>query len=102
MVTDRAKELLRKKEPFVWNATHLSSQMRNKTLDLLFNYNAHVTLVYLEAPEDEIKRRNTQRDTTLPNSKIDEMLFKWEVPLKLESHNVIYVPEHGLKKKLKP
>ena len=36
------------------------------------------------------------------NSKIDEMLFKWEVPLKLESHNVIYVPEHGLKKKLKP
>jgi len=102
MVTDRAKELLRKKEPFVWNATHLSSQMRNKTLDLLFNYNAHVTLVYLEAPEDEIKRRNTQRDTTLPNSKIDEMLFKWEVPLKLESHDVIYVPEHGLKKKLKP
>lgn len=102
MVTDRAKELLRKKEPFVWNATHLSSQMRNKTLDLLFNYNAHVNLVYLEAPEEEIKHRNSQRDTTLPNSKIDEMLFRWEVPTKLEAHMVTYVPEHGMKKKLKP
>lgn len=102
MVTDRAKELLRKKESFVWNATHLSSQMRNKTLDLLFNYNAHVTLVYLEAPEEEIKRRNSQRDSTLPNSKIDEMLFRWEVPSKLEAHNVTYVPEHGMKKKPKP
>lgn len=102
MVTDRAKELLRKKQPFVWNATHLSAQMRNKTLDLLFNYNAHVHIVYLEAPEDEIKRRNSARDSTLPNSKIDEMLFRWEVPSKLEAHNVSYIPEHGMKKKLKP
>lgn len=100
MVIDRAKELLRKKEPFVWNATHLSSQMRKKTLDLVFGYNAEVQLVYLEAPEAEIKKRNTQRDTTLPNSKIDEMLFKWEVPTRLEAHEVMYVPEHGLKKKL--
>lgn len=98
-VTDRAKELLRSKTPFVWNATHLSAQMRNKTLDLLYNYDAEVNLVYLEAPEDEIKRRNSARDTTLPNSKIDEMLFKWEVPLRLEAHQVDYVPMHGVKAK---
>lgn len=101
MVIDRAKELLRRKEPFVWNATHLSQQMRDKTLDLLYNYDAKVKLVYLEAPEDEIKKRNNLRDSTLPNSKIDEMLFKWEVPTKLEAHEVIYEPEHGMKKKLK-
>jgi len=102
MVIDNAKELLRKKESFIWNATHLSSQMRNKTLDLLFNYNAQVTIVYLEAPEIEIKKRNSLRDTTLPNSKIDEMLFKWEVPTKIEAHHVQYIPNHGMKKSLKP
>lgn len=102
MVTDRAKELLRKGTPFVWNATHLSQQMRNKTLDLLYNYHAKVNLVYLEAPEHEIKKRNSERDTTLPNSKIDEMLFKWEVPSKLEAHNVFYEPMHGVKIKNKP
>ncbi len=101
MVTDRAKELLRKKVPFVWNATHLSSQMRSKTLGLLFNYNAKVNLVYLEAPEEEIKKRNSNRDTTLPNSKIDEMLFRWEVPTRLEAHVVNYVPNHGLENKNK-
>lgn len=100
MVIDRAKELLRQKKPFVWNATHLSSQMRNKTLDLLFGYDAQVKLVYLEAPEKEIKRRNSARDTTLPNSKIDEMLFKWEVPTALEAHEVVYEPMHGMKSKM--
>jgi predicted kinase len=37
---DKAKELPRKKAPFVWNATHLSEQTRTKTLDLLFAYHA--------------------------------------------------------------
>lgn len=102
MVIDRAKELLRRKEPFVWNATHLSAQMRKKTLDLVLGYNAYVNLVYLEAPEIEIKKRNSARDTTLPNSKIDEMLFKWEVPTKLEAHEVNYYPDHGVKNKKQP
>ena len=35
---DRAKSLLREKQPFVWNSTHLSAQMRKKTLDLLYAY----------------------------------------------------------------
>jgi predicted kinase len=102
LVTDRAKEMLRKKEPFIWNATHLSPMMRNKTLDLLYAYNAKVTLVYLEAPEYEIKKRNSARDTTLPNAKIDEMLFRWEVPTAIESHEIVFEPMHLVgKKKLK-
>lgn len=101
MVIDRAKEMLRKKENFVWNATHLSLQMRNKTLDLLYNYSAHVQLVYLEAPEHEIKQRNNARDSTLPNSKIEEMLFKWEIPTRIEAPDVLYFPEHGMKIKNK-
>nr|WED68850.1 AAA family ATPase [Pectobacterium colocasium] len=31
--TDKARSLLRTHEPFVWNATHLSQQMRTRTLD---------------------------------------------------------------------
>jgi predicted kinase len=99
LVIDRAKELLRKKEPFIWNATHLSSQMRNKTLDLLYRYNAKVKIVYLEAPDNEIKKRNSARDTTLPNAKIEEMLFKWEVPTAIEAHEIHYEPMHLVKQK---
>lgn len=97
LVTDRAKKMLANKEPFVWNATHIAAPMRQKTLGLLEAYNARVKIVYLEVPEDEIKRRNTNRDSTLPNDKIDEMLFRWDVPTPIESHEINYEPMHGMK-----
>lgn len=99
LVIDRAKKLLAAKEPFVWNATHIATPMRQKTLGLLESYGAHVKIVYLEVPENEIKRRNTARDTSLSNDKIDEMLFRWDVPTPIESHEILYDPLHGMKNK---
>jgi len=87
---DRAKALLREHKPFVWNSTHLSAQMRNRTLDLLYGYGAQVEILYLERPEGEIMRRNQQRDTSPRNDDIRRMLFKWEVPLPTEAHRVVY------------
>ena len=81
---------VRKQAPFVWNTTHLSAQMRKKTLDLLYAYDAEVELVYLEQPPQVIFKRNTQRDTSLSNKSIERMLFKWEVPLPTEAHQVKY------------
>lgn len=92
LAIDRAKELLRKKQPFIWNATHLSRQMRDKTLDLLYRYGASVELVYLEAAETEIKRRNNGRNSTLTNMSIQKMLHRWEVPLPSEAHGISYLP----------
>lgn len=87
---DKAKALLRRHEPFVWNATHLSEQMRAKTLDLLFAYDAQVRLVYLEVPCDTLFRRNAARDTTLRQKDLERMLHRWEVPLPWEAHEVVY------------
>ena len=90
LVIDRAKALLRKKEPFVWNATNVNPQLRQKALDLLFSYGAEVEIVYLEVLRKELFQRNARRDTTLSNAKLEQMLLKWEVPLPTESHRVIY------------
>ena len=87
---DKAKELLRGKAPFVWNATHLSQQMRDKTLDLLYAYHAEVELVYLERPRAELLRRNHRRDSTLTNKALEAMTLKWELPLPTEAHQVSY------------
>ncbi|WP_347906097.1 AAA family ATPase [Pseudomonas purpurea] len=84
----KAKDLLRGERAFVWNATHLSTQMRKKTLDLLHAYHADVRLVYLEQTEKEIFLRNDQRDTSLTNKKITTMLYKWEVPTAIEAGTV--------------
>lgn len=88
---DLAKELLRRKEPFVWNATNLSELMRKKTLDLLFDYHAEVTIVYLEKPRAELLRRNTKRDTSLSNKTLEGMLHRWDLPLPTEAYRVNYV-----------
>jgi predicted kinase len=87
---DKATSLLREKRPFVWNATNINDLMRRKMLDLLYRYNAEVELVYLEKPRAEIMRRNTARDTTLTNKKIEAMLRKWDVPVPTEAHRVRY------------
>ncbi len=87
---DQAKALLRKQERFVWNATHLSQQMRTKTLDLLWAYHAQIELVYVEAPHAELMRRNRERDTTLSNAGIERMLHRWELPAPTEAHETVY------------
>jgi predicted kinase len=87
---DKAKALLREKAPFVWNATHLSNDMRGKTLDLLYAYDAQVRLVYMEAPEAVVFSRNQRRDTTLSNKDLARMLHRWEVPMPWEAHDVEY------------
>ncbi len=85
---DKAKSLLRAKAAFVWNATHLSRQMRGKTLDLCLAYGAQVELVHLEAARSTLLARNSKRDTTLGNAALLSMLHRWEVPLPTEAHGL--------------
>lgn len=85
---DKAKSLLRAKAAFVWNATHLSRQMRGKTLDLCLAYGAQVELVHLEASRSTLLARNSKRDTTLGNAALLGMLHRWEVPLPTEAHGL--------------
>lgn len=88
LVIDRAKALLRQKAPFVWNATNVNAQLRQKALDLLYAYGAQVKIVYLEPARQELFARNAKRDSTLSNSKLEQMLWKWEPPLHTEVHEM--------------
>ncbi|WP_235207133.1 AAA family ATPase [Pectobacterium brasiliense] len=88
--TDKARSLLRTHEPFVWNVTHLSQQIRILTLDLCYAYGAEVEIVYLERLRQELLRRNGKQDSTLSNKTLQGMLTKWELPTPTEAHVVRY------------
>jgi predicted kinase len=90
---DKAKDLLRAGAPFVWNATHTGTQLRERTLGLLYDYHAEVEVVYLERPRAELFARNTRRDTSLTNKGIASMLLKWEPPLPTEADTVRYLTD---------
>ncbi len=77
---DRMREHLRAQRPFVVNATHLSRQMRSRTLERIREYGGQVKVLYFEAPKHEILSRNRQRDSSLTNEKLLKMVSRWEVP----------------------
>lgn len=88
LAVDKARALLRAGAHFVWNATHLSRQMRGKSVDLCLAYGARVQLVHLEAAKPVLLERNRNRDTTLSNAALLSMLHRWEVPLPTEAHGL--------------
>jgi predicted kinase len=90
-VREKAKELLRQKKDFVWNATHISPTMRKKTLDLLWNYDANVTIVHLETSTPQHwRQQNSQRAASVPEKALDELMLRWEPPAYTEAEQVQY------------
>ncbi|MDD3586131.1 MAG: AAA family ATPase, partial [Thermoguttaceae bacterium] len=85
---DKAKEYLRAKTPFVWNATNLTPFTRNPIIRLCLDYGASVRVVFLETSWSETLRRNMNRKNVVPESVIVRLLEKMEPPKVRESHRV--------------
>ncbi len=92
---ERARELLRKQCPFVWNATNITHMMRNRVLDLALDYHARTRLVYIEAPFADILSRNRARTASVPEPIIYRLLDKLEMPSVSEAHHVEWVIEEA-------
>ena len=71
---EQARTLLRRRQPFVWNATNLSQAVRRRQLALFHAYGASVRIVYLETGWDEQMRRNRSRAEAVPEERILHML----------------------------
>ena len=84
---EKAKDLLRKKQPFIWNATSLTA-LRAQQTDLFERYHARVRIVYLETPWEENLRRNASRRKAVPEEVIDQMLSRLEPPERFEARTV--------------
>ncbi|MBI2690011.1 MAG: AAA family ATPase [Acidobacteria bacterium] len=87
---ERAREYLRKRQRFVWNATNLSRTLRSPVIQLMADYNARVRLVYVEAPADALHRQNRSRERVVPEVIMERLLSKWDVPDPSEAHEVVY------------
>lgn len=87
---DRAKALLRRGEPFVWNATNVSRVLRGKVIDLCLAYKARVRVIYLEPPVARIRERNAGRAARVPQRVWERLFDKLDVPTLAEAHAVEY------------
>jgi predicted kinase len=88
---EQAKVYLRKGEPFVWNSTNITKQMRSQWIDLFVSYKARVNIVYMEVPYKEWIKQNSNREHPVPTNVLKRLLGKLEVPTLDEAHDVQYV-----------
>lgn len=84
----QAKTFLRQKKPFIWNATNIIQETRQRLVSLFAGYGARVHIVYLEAPYQELLDRNQKRERYIPEPVLEEMIRKLEPPAPWESFTV--------------
>jgi predicted kinase len=90
---EQAKEYLRAKQPFIWNATNLTRQNRKKLIDLFVSYKARVKIVYIEASYQTLLDRNQTREFPIPPNVLERFANKFEAPRLDEAHEVSYYIE---------
>lgn len=88
---EKAREYLRKKQAFVWNATNLTLDTRSKLVSLFERYGAAVHIVYLETGRDERIKRNISRDLYVPESAVDKLTAKTVLPTPDEAQTVEWI-----------
>lgn len=88
---ERARQYLRRKQPFVFNATNISKTLRGKWIRLFHDYGASVHIVYLETPWDERERRNRERMKAVPEESVWNMLSQFELPMLTEAEEVSWI-----------
>ena len=87
---ERAKELLRRKQPFIWNATNITADIRKLLIPLFEDYGASVRIVFLETEWNEGLHRNSSRQAEVPKHAIEKMLSRLEIPEPFEAQSVEY------------
>ena len=75
-----AKTFLRKKQPFIWNATNLQKSRREKLVNLFTTYHASVRIVYIEADYKTLLKRNKSREHPIPSKVLERFVNGLEVP----------------------
>lgn len=85
---EQAKQYLRAHQPFVWNATDITSQMRESLVSLFETYHARVRIIYLETDWNTLLQRNTTRMDAVPETAIQKMLGKLTPPEAYEATHI--------------
>ncbi len=91
LATNRAKEYLRNKIPFVWNATNLTNLVRNRVISLFHDYNARVKVLFLETSYENTLIRNNNRTKVVDEKVIHKLLSKINMPENHEAQEVKWV-----------
>lgn len=90
LAKENAKSYLRNQTGFIWNATNVTRQTREQLINLFAEYKAKITIIYLEVPYQTQQKQNRNREKVVPQSAVQRMIEKLEIPQVWEAHEVRY------------
>lgn len=85
---EMARVLMRKRQSFVFNATNISSSLRNQWTSLFVEYGGRVKIIYVEVPYKQLLAQNHNRAYKVPESVIHRLIKKLELPGYHEAHEI--------------
>lgn len=85
---EQAKHYLRNKQSFVFNATNLNRDIRNKWTAIFAAYGAKIHIHYLEVPYKQLINQNKNREHSVPATVLENMIGKLEIPGFDEAHEI--------------
>lgn len=94
LAKEKAREYLRLRRPFVWNATDITQPMRRQLVALFEEYDAQVHIIYLEAGLERVLRQNSGREAMVPQGVIESMIGKITPPEAHEAYSVEWITSH--------
>ena len=74
----------------MWNATHVSRDLRDRSVGLAAAYRARVEVTALEAPPRVLRDRMAQRSSPVPTAAMERLVRRWETPDPSEAHRVAH------------
>jgi len=102
LARERCREYLRDRTSFAFNATNILKQTRGRWIDLFADYDARITLVYVEPPFERLLQQNRSRKNPVPEQVMRKLAEKCEPPTWTEGHDLVvndgdsrYVTQHG-------
>jgi predicted kinase len=87
---EQAKTYCRAGQPFVWNSTNLSAELRARLIRTLGVYRPRIRMVYLETSLARVLER---RSEAIPRARLGYMLRRLDIPLAGEGHTLEWVRE---------
>lgn len=88
---EKAQEYLRSRISFIWNATNLTTLIRQKQIKLFHDYHAKVRIIFLETSWSENLSRNKSRKKEVNSEIIEKMLRNLNIPEDYEAEIVEWV-----------
>jgi predicted kinase len=85
---EQARIYMRQQQSFTWNATNVTRPLREQLVNFFASYRARVRIVYLDAPLEMILGRNKKRSASVPETIMNKLLDKLDVPDMTEAHMV--------------